>query len=1377
MKTSRTNSHTALLSISALILLTFFGDSVSARDDIAKTNRPPVSYAGKERVAVVGEAVDFHGEGASLGQSIVEYSWDFESDGLIDFVSSKTASTTHTFTAPGDYRSLLKVKDSSGQIAQCVRRILVIPLNADRKAAENALHPVIKGTMNVADGFVYRYAIMFNGAGEDRFWRDVTLCYAMLTNHYGFSPTDIHLLNYDGTSPNGDNAGGMIDCPASLEWLQTVVSNLTTIVDSDDEVFFWITDHGRGYSGPLSQGGYVLGYLDGRASVDPGDEPDFPESDFKLRSLMTGGDFISNHGLNVWKVFRSSQGEGKTAFYRNKYVSYFDNVYVETLGAAVTDNDVFIERFVDYARGDTNRDGFVDTSIGEVFDYDGDGNAPHDPATGMFDEDDWGEIDVLEDNFNHLNTLTPEGATPYQLFDSNFEGKLCVDFAYDGIQLHVDGRDEDGMGLFDWMDVTQDGDTNDTVSVDEGVMSYSGAVYDDDLRAMLSQLSAAKITIVAEPCYSGGLVEDLSATNRVICTASIEDAVSWGNLFIRGFIAALHGQDEYGSLVDADANQNGAISMLEAFNYAAGNDFYDEIPQYDDNGDGISHAAPVLIGPEGLLGSTTYLSGSTVTSNLVNEWTKPISGSWEEPYWSLGQLPKMDQALVAFRNPGWKALAIGANTTANHSNSLAVNYLTVDAPPDSSNRLLLNWAGLDVPLFVNSDFIVGPNGSLASYYSALRGGNFYLSGPATFSESSTVSFSKIEIVGTEMDLTNSSLTADLLNLEFTGAVTQSGGSNRVSSLQLSDGSAYNLNSGTLVANSLDLQSLDGAGVAQFTMLSGHMDVQGLMRLGYAAAYVAKGSGEFSMEGGRLHSAELKLVNGSFTQTGGTNVTLKINLPEASYGNADYFLSSGTLTSSNVLLGNGSPFTSGGYGNLTQSGGVHSNSTMKLYGYARTQTAYHSGRYFLNDGLLVSGLLDAYCGTFIQNGGKSLIQELHAGVGTDFKLHSGELVTSNTTVALGFIGGACFSQTGGTFTVQNQLLVESWAKYDLTGGILNAANIQIESAGEFRFSNCVISNSSFFTIQGGGKVAIGPGTNGQLGALRITNGLSSSPATFDVNPSGFDFTVVQFQDSHEIPWSGTLRIQGWHPPHDRILVGANSQGLTSAQLNQITFVNPFGWPPGNYAATHQPNGELVPLGAGQAEGYTYRTVNGAITITGYTSFDPAVVIPGTIADLPVAAIGEYAFYGCTSLMTVTIPKSVTSIGFYAFAYCTNLAGVYFRGDAPVVASSVFAFAGPTVYFLPGTTGWETTLSERPTAPWFLPNPVILDFGPSFGLQTNRFGFVISWATNISVVVEACTNLANPAWSPLQTNALTEGSSYFSDPLWTNFPSRFYRVRSL
>jgi hypothetical protein len=43
------------------------------------------------------------------------------------------------------------------------------------------------------------------------------------------------------------------------------------------------------------------------------------------------------------------------------------------------------------------------------------------------------------------------------------------------------------------------------------------------------------------------------------------------------------------------------------------------------------------------------------------------------------------------------------------------------------------------------------------------------------------------------------------------------------------------------------------------------------------------------------------------------------------------------------------------------------------------------------------------------------------------------------------------------------------------------------------------------------------------------------------------------------------------------------------------------------------------------------------------------------------------------------------------------------------------------------------------------------------------------------VKAKLSLANPTWIPLSTNTLSSGSAYFSDPQWTNYPRRFYRLR--
>ncbi len=161
---------------------------------------------------------------------------------------------------------------------------------------------------------------------------------------------------------------------------------------------------------------------------------------------------------------------------------------------------------------------------------------------------------------------------------------------------------------------------------------------------------------------------------------------------------------------------------------------------------------------------------------------------------------------------------------------------------------------------------------------------------------------------------------------------------------------------------------------------------------------------------------------------------------------------------------------------------------------------------------------------------------------------------------------------------------------------------------------------------------------------------------------------------------------------------------------------------------------------------------------------------------VTSIGYMAFFYCRNMTNVTIGKKVTDIASVAFQGCYLLKGVYFTGDAPTLGWPVFdEVSDAIVYYLPGTTGWGSTFGDRPTAPWLLPNPLILNSSSSLGVRTNCFGFIISWATNASVVVEACTDLAHPTWSAVGTNILSGGSAYFSDPQWTNYPGRFYRLR--
>jgi hypothetical protein len=210
----------------------------------------------------------------------------------------------------------------------------------------------------------------------------------------------------------------------------------------------------------------------------------------------------------------------------------------------------------------------------------------------------------------------------------------------------------------------------------------------------------------------------------------------------------------------------------------------------------------------------------------------------------------------------------------------------------------------------------------------------------------------------------------------------------------------------------------------------------------------------------------------------------------------------------------------------------------------------------------------------------------------------------------------------------------------------------------------------------------------------------------------------------------------------------------------------------------------------ADNPAYTSINGVLfdkaedTLIQYPAglTNGAYTVPGS-----VTSIGEFAFADCDSLTNVTIPGSITTIQYEgiladAFSGCANLTAVYFAGNAPGIEYGSGVFAGDTnaiIYYLPGTTGWPLFNSESGLNPAVLWNPQAQN-DASFGVQNNQFGFNITGNSNLVVVVEVCTNLANPVWSPVATNTLntfvgTNGTSYFSDPQWTNYPARFYRLQ--
>jgi len=334
---------------------------------------------------------------------------------------------------------------------------------------------------------------------------------------------------------------------------------------------------------------------------------------------------------------------------------------------------------------------------------------------------------------------------------------------------------------------------------------------------------------------------------------------------------------------------------------------------------------------------------------------------------------------------------------------------------------------------------------------------------------------------------------------------------------------------------------------------------------------------------------------------------------------------------------------------------------------------------------------------------------------------------------------------------------------------------VTSIGQVAFDRCTSLTS----------VTIGSGVT-SIGQYAFDRCFSLTEFVVDADNSTYSSVDgVLFDKNQTTLIQGPMRKAGDYTIPSGVMSIGGEAFYRNASLTSVTIPNSVTYI-GSFAFERCVNLTNVTFGSGVTSiGYnafsrtalTTVTIPNGVTYIDNQAFGNCASLTSVEIPSSVTGIGGSAFAGCANLASVTIPSSVTDIGVLAFASCASLNSVYFQGNAPRVGVLVFeGSAIVTVYYLPGTTGWDPTFGYRPTTLWVLPAPLILNNGPRFGVQTNRFGFIISWAMNLPVVVEACTDLAQPIWSPVGTNTLTDGSSYFSDPQWRNHPTRFYRLRS-
>ncbi|MFT4689306.1 MAG: hypothetical protein ACI9OD_001513, partial [Limisphaerales bacterium] len=99
---------------------------------------------------------------------------------------------------------------------------------------------------------------------------------------------------------------------------------------------------------------------------------------------------------------------------------------------------------------------------------------------------------------------------------------------------------------------------------------------------------------------------------------------------------------------------------------------------------------------------------------------------------------------------------------------------------------------------------------------------------------------------------------------------------------------------------------------------------------------------------------------------------------------------------------------------------------------------------------------------------------------------------------------------------------------------------------------------------------------------------------------------------------------------------------------------------------------------------------AVVVDCLTTASGFLEIPATYQGKDVTSIGYAAFHNCTSLISVTIPNTVTSIDRRAFAFLPNLEAIIFKGNAPTLQEDpdwgVFFATEALVYVSSSATGF-------------------------------------------------------------------------------------------
>jgi autotransporter-associated beta strand protein len=359
-----------------------------------------------------------------------------------------------------------------------------------------------------------------------------------------------------------------------------------------------------------------------------------------------------------------------------------------------------------------------------------------------------------------------------------------------------------------------------------------------------------------------------------------------------------------------------------------------------------------------------------------------------------------------------------------------------------------------------------------------------------------------------------------------------------------------------------------------------------------------------------------------------------------------------------------------------------------------------------------------------------------------------LCVSNVTTFSGVITNAC-----GITKIGPGTLVLSGASAN-TYGSATANGYTTVSAGTLKLSKtagvAAVAKGSLI-VNTGGTLLLGaanqigdalPMTLG--GGAFQTAGFSDTFGTLKLTANsvidlGAGVSVLTFAASSGVAWTAgtTLTISNWNGSiygggTERVLFGSSSSGLSAAQVGQLRFVNPPGFPAGSYVAAILSAGEVVPYTAAPSvtgEPQDKAAAAGStFTLTSTVTGTPAPALQWRLNGSPLS--------GATSATLSLSNVDPSQSGAYSLM-ATNIAGSVTSRSAQV---TVTVSAPPT---LCGTA-----------------------------CSTNgQFQFNVAGVAGCQYSILSSTDLVN--WTPLQTNS----SPFTFTDATAGVPSRFYRAQYL